>query len=73
MIQQKKSYVLDFELLVKDKNFITFEELSNKLGVTINKIIELKNEFEKQLRLHDDKIRITSRVDLNPPGFEIES
>jgi hypothetical protein len=73
MKQLKEDYVRDFLTVVKDRNFITFDELEEKVGISACEALELKNEFEKQLRLEDSKIRITSRTDLEKPGFEIES
>jgi hypothetical protein len=59
--------------LIKKRNFITFDELEEKIGISAYEALELKDELEKQLRIEDSKIRITSRTDLERPGFEIES
>ncbi len=63
----------DFAAIVNNRNFITFDELTEAMGIPISKVLEMKREFEDQLRVDDNKIRITSRVDLKKPGFEIET
>ena len=73
MTHPKEKYIDDFAAFVKNRNFITFGELTTAIGVPISEILELKNEFEKHLKKEDKKIRITSRSDLEKPGFEIES
>ena len=73
MKQSKEECMHDFLTLVKDRNFITFDELEEKIGISACEALELKDEFEKQLRIEDSKIRIISRTDLERPGYEIES
>ena len=73
MERLKNGYRRDFLAIVDKRDFVTFEELSKKLGITTSELIALKGEFEEELRREDDKIRLTARHDMDPPCFEIES
>lgn len=73
MTHPKEKYTHGFAALVKNRNFITFDQLTTAIRIPISEILELKSEFEKHLKNEDNKIRVTSRPDLGKPGFEIES
>lgn len=61
-----------FVELVGGRNFVAFAELEEQLGLPQSELILLKGKLEDALRLHaGEKLYVTSRVDLNPPGFEI--
>ncbi|UCD64894.1 MAG: hypothetical protein JSW34_05535 [Candidatus Zixiibacteriota bacterium] len=64
--------LLEFSRLIKQRNFLPFSELCKHLGLTQAEIIRIKGELEDYLRREDPKARLVSRVDLDPPGFEIE-
>jgi hypothetical protein len=58
--------------LVGKRGFVPFAELEEHLGLSQAELIHLKGKFEDALRHHaGEKLYLTSRVDLNPPGFEI--
>ena len=63
----------EFVALIQNRNFISFSQLSYELGMLPEEIISLKCEFEEELRREDKKVHLISRIDLEPPGFQIES
>jgi len=60
-----------FVALAKGRNFLSFEELEAKLSVPRHTILALKHDFEAALRKQEPRTQLTSRIDLDPPGFEI--
>lgn len=64
--------VAAFIAFVGGRNFVTFDELVLGLGVEKLTLMALKEDFETALRRRNPGISVTSRTDLNPPGFEIE-
>jgi hypothetical protein len=61
-----------FVQLIEGRNFITFTELEEQLGLSQTEVISLKTKFEEALCADaGQRMHITSRVDLTPPGFEI--
>ncbi len=62
-----------FARLAASKNFLSFDELTTALGISAWELIRLKPDLEERLREEDDKVRLVSRMDLEPPGFYIES
>lgn len=62
-----------FLTLTATRTFVTFEELKAGLGMPYDELILRKQDFEEILRTEDPKLRIVSRLDLNPPGFEFQA
>ncbi len=54
------------------RNFVAFEELAEVLDVPVDSVVGYKAQLEEAVRTYDDGLRLTSRVDLVPPGFEID-
>ncbi|MBI3491860.1 MAG: hypothetical protein HY047_08785 [Acidobacteria bacterium] len=63
--------VAAFEVIVGGRNFVTFDELVDTLGVDRDALISLKVDFQNALRREHPHLNVTSRIDLDPPGFEI--
>ena len=58
--------------LIDGRNFVAFVEIEQHLGLSRCELIRRKCRLEDVLRLHvGEKLCLTTRVDLNPPGFEI--
>jgi hypothetical protein len=57
---------------IGSRNFVSFEELATALEVSVDTVIANKSELEAAIRRDDNRLRLTSRVDLVPPGFEVE-
>jgi|ETNmetMinimDraft_35_1059890.scaffolds.fasta_scaffold619839_1 hypothetical protein len=72
-MNKKEEIVQRFLDIVNGRNFVTFDELSKKLVISVSEMIRLKGNFEDRLMLEDDKIRLTSCPNKHLPGFEIES
>ncbi len=53
------------------RNWITFEDLESETGLTRDQILEIKPDIEAGLRREDPSVRVISRVDLDPEGFEV--
>jgi len=53
------------------RTFISFRELSERLGISVDEIIARKLALEAYLKTAEPDSDLTSRVDLDPPGFEI--
>jgi hypothetical protein len=60
-----------FLLACEGRTFITFHELSAKLGISVPKILSVKLDLEAYLKSVEPDSSLTSRMDLDPPGFEI--
>lgn len=67
----RDTVVAAFKAVVGGRNFVSFDELVKSLGVDRGMLIALKDDFEAALRQRDSKLHLTSRIDLDPPGFEI--
>lgn len=52
------------------RNWITFAEIESETGFTRDQILEIKRDIEATLRRDDPSVRVISRVDLDPEGFE---
>jgi len=58
--------------IVAGRNFVAFEELETKLRTSRSELIRLKGKLEDALRQHEHShIHLTSRLEVDPPGFEI--
>jgi hypothetical protein len=53
------------------RNWRSFEDLETATGLSRDRLIELKPKIEAELRLADPDLRVTSRMDLAPAGFEV--
>lgn len=53
------------------RSWITFAELESQIGLTRDQILKIKPDIEASLRRDDPAVRLTSRIDLHPEGFEI--
>jgi hypothetical protein len=53
------------------RNSMSFDELESQTGLTRNELIAMKSDVEATLRRDDPRLRLTSRVDLSPEGFEV--
>jgi hypothetical protein len=53
------------------RNWRSFDDLEAETGLTRDRLIALKPEIEAELRLADPDVRVTSRTDLAPAGFEV--
>jgi hypothetical protein len=71
MTQTETSNVARLLPLVRYSNFISFEEITKALGLSLSEIITLKLPLEEALRQEDDKIRVTYRTD-PIQGFQID-
>lgn len=56
---------------LSSRNWISFAELESKTGLDRDQILEIKPDIEAGLRQEDPSVRLISRVDLNPEGFEV--
>ena len=63
--------VAKFMKLAAYKNFLPFEDLELELNISRNTLLSLKGVLEDALREKDSRVMLTSRIDLEPPGFEI--
>jgi hypothetical protein len=52
-------------------NWVTFQELESEVGLTRDELIQIKPDVEAGLRRQDPSLRLTSRIDLSPEGFEV--
>ena len=68
---ERARLVREFVTLFADRNFVSFDELSQGLGVAREQLFSLKADFETAIRREDNTLNLTSRVDLDPPGWEI--
>lgn len=55
------------------RNLMSFDELESQTGLTRDELIAIKADVEATLRQDDPTLRLTSRVDLSPEGFEVSS
>ena len=53
------------------RNWRSFDDLQAETGLTRDALIKLKPKIEEELRRVDPDVRVTSRVDLTPAGFEV--
>ena len=67
-----RSAVSTFVRIASGRNFIAFSELEEVLSMSVAEIVALKADCQSALRKQDRGINLTSRIDLDPPGFEIE-
>lgn len=57
------------------RNFVTFAEIQESLGLSFSQIIALKLSLEDHLRAQpgdNSKVSVTSVIHINSPGFFIE-
>jgi hypothetical protein len=59
--------------LLGSRNWVTFEELTSVSGLTRDELIAVKPRLEKLIQADSPGATLTSRVDLSPEGFEIQS
>lgn len=53
--------------------FVTFEKLEREAGTSIANLLARKQDLEQLFRQEDPDLRLTSCVDLSPPGWHLES
>jgi hypothetical protein len=53
------------------RNWVTFQELESEVGLTRDELIQIKPDVEASLRRQDPSLRLTSRIDLSPEGFDV--
>lgn len=53
------------------RTWMSFADLESETGLSRDQIIAHKAEIETALRRRNPDVRLTSRVDLHPQGFEI--
>lgn len=61
----------EFLLACEGRTFVTFRELSKRLGVSVGELLTIKPILEAHLKSKEPDVSLTSRMDLDPPGFEI--
>ena len=52
-------------------NWISFADLQKASGLSRDELIRNKQEIEQRLKAEDPDVFLTSRVDLEPAGFEV--
>jgi|ERR1019366_635231 hypothetical protein len=57
--------------ILSERNWITFADLEKETGFTRDELVAHKAAIEAQLRRADPDVVLTSRVDLEPEGFEV--
>ena len=59
--------------LLSARNWVPFADLETETGLSLGELIQLKPEIEHDLRTAFPDASLVSRIDLNPPGFEVTS
>lgn len=59
--------------LLKSRNWVSFDELTSVSGLTRDELIAAKQRIEELVRADAPGASLTSRIDLSPQGFEVES
>jgi ribosomal protein L10 len=69
---RKERVLAELEALCSEANYVAFQRMQSVTGLTVEQLIELKPDLERRIQLRSPKLSLTSRVDLDPPGFFIE-
>ncbi len=70
---KREAVLAQLESLCASDNYVSFEGMPNGTGLTVNEFVDLKPELERRLRRQDPKLSLTSRMDLDPPGFFVDA